>query len=143
MNIRLKQRFKLYQVSIIFSLLFTLVGFSYNTWRLQQSELNNNIRTASFEVLTTLAELEQLVYIAHYDQHLNEGNPRKGWIKVGLINDLSLLTNTSVQVQAQQLHEVWHKNWHLMAESNQATEHIVMAINEVRNEVKILLKSLQ
>ena len=77
------RRVNLYKVTIVLSVLFTLVGFSYNVWRMEVSEKNNNIRTASFEILINLSSLEQLVYAAYYDDDLKEGNPRKGWVTVG------------------------------------------------------------
>ena len=41
---------------------------------MEVSENNNNIRTASFEMLINLSSLEQLVYSAYYDNDLKEGN---------------------------------------------------------------------
>lgn len=62
-------------------LVFAVIGFSYNAWRLESSEKNNNVRLAAFTVITELAQLEQLVYAAHYDQDPVNGSPRKGWVK--------------------------------------------------------------
>ena len=67
----------LYQLTVIFSVLFALLGFTYNVWRMEVTEENSNIRTASFEVLLTLSSLEQLVYSAHYDGDEQEGNPHE------------------------------------------------------------------
>ena len=133
----------LYQVTVIFSVLFALLGFTYNVWRMEVTEENSNIRTASFEVLLTLSSLEQLVYSAHYDGDEQEGNPRKGWVKVGLIEDLSMLTTDSVQAQAAALKTVWTDNWATMMDDRHAADQIVSAIDSTRTELKRVLKSLE
>ena len=133
----------LYQVTVIFSVLFALLGFTYNVWRMEVTEENSNIRTASFEVLLTLSSLEQLVYSAHYDGDEQEGNPRKGWVKVGLIEDLSMLTTDSVQAQAAALKTVWTDNWATMMDDRHSADQIVSAIDSTRTELKRALKSLE
>tara|TARA_B110000503_G_scaffold122831_1_gene187846 strand:- start:231 stop:662 length:432 start_codon:yes stop_codon:yes gene_type:complete len=133
----------LYQVTVIFSVLFALLGFTYNVWRMEVTEENSNIRTASFEVLLTLSSLEQLVYSAHYDGDEQEGNPRKGWVKVGLIEDLSMLTTDSVQAQAAALKTVWTDNWATMMDDRHSADQIVSAIDSTRTELKRVLKSLE
>ncbi|MBQ4837893.1 MULTISPECIES: hypothetical protein [Pseudoalteromonas] len=140
---KIQQKLQLYQISVIFSMLFALVGFSYNTWRLEVSEYNNNVRLASFEILKELAALEQLLYVAHYDQDMQSASPRKGWIKVGLIKDFSYLTNKQVQVGATNLQKTWSQNWENISTSNQSVELIVNDIDEVRASIKTLLTSLQ
>ena len=133
----------LYQVTVIFSVLFALLGFTYNVWRMEVTEENSNIRTASFEVLLTLSSLEQLVYSAHYDADEQEGNPRKGWVKVGLIKDLSMLTTDSVQAQAAALKTVWTDNWATMMDDRHSADQIVSAIDSTRTELKRVLTSLE
>lgn len=132
----------LYQATVIFSVLFSLIGFSYNVWRMEASEQNNNIRTASFEMLINLSDLEQLIYSAHYDQDLEAGNPRKGWVTVGLIVDLSALTNAKVGQESEKLRSVWSDNWAAMAEDKSSVDSMVVAIDAVRLEIKNLLNSL-
>jgi len=134
---------KLYYLAVIYSLLFTLLGFSYNVWRMEISEQNDTIRTASFEMLLELSSLEQLIYIAHYDGDLDEGSPRKGWVKVGLIADLSVLTDPSVELTAGDLRKTWAQNWDKVADDNDSVTDIVKAIDNVRSEIKRVLKSLE
>ena len=117
MDTQILKKLHLYQITVIFSVLFALLGFSYNVWRMEVSEENNNIRTACFEMLLELSALEQLVYIAHYDKNIDEGNPRKGWVKVGLIADLSVLTTESVEKQSVTLKKVWSAHWSTMKDS--------------------------
>ena len=105
----LPSRLHTYQLTAIFSLVFAIAGFSYNAWRMAESEHNNTIRTASFETLIQLSELEQLIYAAYYDKDINRGNPRQGWLAVGLISDLSYLSGTAEQQAATALTNTWEK----------------------------------
>ena len=139
---QVNKKLHLYQATVILSVLFAFIGFSYNVWRMEASEHNNNVRTACFEMLVELSTLEQLVYIAHYDGDLKEGSPRKGWVKIRLLNDLSVLTSTSVEQQADKLKTVWSKQWETMADNQTSVENIVNAIDDVRAEIKTVLRSL-
>ena len=120
-----------------------VVGFSYNAWRMELTEDNNNIRTASFEVLTELSELEQVIYAAHYDKNLQDGNPRKAWVKVGLIVDLSSLISAQVEKDASDLKNLWSKNWHLVKDDESVTKKLVVQMDKVRISIKNDLKNLQ
>jgi len=132
-----------YQVAVIASLLFALLGFSYNVWRMEVTEENANTRTACFEMLLVLSELEQLVYSAHYDKNIIEGSPRKGWVKVGLTVDLSVLTTKKVKDSAHKLKEVWSTHWESIDNNEQSVESIIFSIENSRTEIKMLLKELK
>lgn len=132
-----------YQVAVIASLMFALLGFSYNVWRMEITEENANTRTACFELLLVLSELEQLVYSAHYDKNALEGSPRKGWVKVGLTEDLSVLTTKSVKDSALKLKEVWSAHWESIENDEQSVQAIVYSIDSARTEIKMLLKDLK
>ncbi len=133
----------IYRLAVIFSMLFALVGFSYNVWRMEVSERNNNTRTACFELLLTLASLEQLVYRAHYDQDPVEGNPRKGWVQVGLIVDLSAMTTPDVEAAARELHASWSQHWQTLPTERSAADAIVVRIDDVRGRIKQVLATLE
>ena len=143
MDIQVIKKLHLYQLTVIFSVLFALAGFSYNVWRMEVSEQNNNIRTACFEMLLELSTLEQLVYTAHYDSDVKEGSPRKGWVKVGLIADLSVLTTDSVEKKASTLKKVWSTHWSTMVNNKDSVDEIVNAIDSVRSEIKQVFNSLE
>ena len=136
------KRFNSYYFTAILGLVFAVIGFSYNAWRLEASEKNNTIRMAAFTVISDLAQLERVVYAAHYDKDQINGNPRKGWVKVGLIVDLSYLIDDSVKVKAYILRQEWQKNWQIMHEDRQATNQLINVIDETRNEIKRVLSSL-
>ncbi|QLE84906.1 MULTISPECIES: hypothetical protein [Shewanella] len=136
-------RRQLFQFTALFSMLFALVGFSYNVWRMEISEHNNTMRAASFELLLQLSELEAIVYAAHYDKDPIGGNPRKGWIKVNLVFDLSMITTVPLQQQSQQLKNVWQQHWSSMAQDQQSASAIITEIDNSRASVRQLLASLQ
>lgn len=138
----LQTRLKVYQATALFSVLFALLGFSYNVWRLEVTEHNSNVRSAAFELLLQLAELEQLVYAAHYDQNEERGNPRDGWVKVGLVNDLGTSCSDSVTQSAAALRAVWSDNWDKMPSEREAADAIVAAIDGTRAEVQRVLATL-
>ncbi|MCW8833082.1 MAG: hypothetical protein OQK09_02785 [Colwellia sp.] len=135
-------KLNLYQITLIFSMFFALLGFSYNVWRMEVSEENSNIRMACFEMLLELSSLEQLIYVAHYDGDEKTASPRKGWVKVALIADLSVLTSASVTKQSLILKEVWSQHWQLMLDNESSVVEIVNAIDDVRAEIKQTLHLL-
>lgn len=139
----LKSKLKVFYITSVFSMIFAVLGFSYNAWRLELSEDNNNIRTAAFEVLLQLSELEQIIYAAHYDKDAEQGNPRKAWVKIGLINDLSALIGKQVMIDAAELKRLWSESWQVIEASEQATNNMVSAIDEVRKSIKVALESLE
>jgi hypothetical protein len=131
-----------YYLATIVSIVFALAGFSYNLWRLEVSEANNTVRTAAFEVLKELAALEQLVYAAHYDKNTEQGNPRIGWVKVGLIVDLSQLIDEPVNQQALLLKTVWQSHWAHIIQNRDSADTVVRAIEAVRHTLSQTLKAL-
>ncbi len=138
----LKRRLNVYQATALFSVLFALMGFSYNVWRMEITEQNANVRDASFAILLELAELELLVFAAHYDKDTETGNPRVGWVKVGLIIDLSIPCGDMVNPKADHLRSVWAANWARMADDREAAVAILDAIDETRVSVRDVLRAL-
>ena len=132
-----------YRFTLVLSLVFALAGFSYNVWRLEVSESNNTIRSAAVELLLQLAELEQVVYAAHYDNDLDKGNPRQGWVKVGLIRDLSLISGEKIHGNARGLHEVWSDQWSGLGKQQLAADEIIQAIDQTRAAINNRLLQLQ
>lgn len=136
-------KLRLYYLTAVFSLVFSLLGFSYNAWRMEVSEDNSNVREAAFEVLKELGALEQLVYVLHYDHDQENGNPRKGWVKVGLIQDLAMLVSPQAKQSAIQLQQVWSKQWAQLGIDQAANDAVVAQIEQVRQQVKVVLLALK
>jgi hypothetical protein len=139
----LESKLRIYYITAIFSVIFAIVGFSYNAWRLEVTEDNSNIRAASFRVLSELAELEQIIYALHYDKDSKEGSPRKGWVKVGLIVDLSSLISHASEKKAKKLKDLWNNSWSVIENSNEASMLLIEEIDSVRNEIKFTLNELK
>ena len=138
----LENKLKSYYITAVLGVVFAIVGFSYNAWRMEVTEDNSNIRTAAFSVLTELAELEQIIYAAHYDKDTVAGNPRKGWVKIGLIVDLSILVSEPVNIASERLKSIWSYQWQDIASDIEATDKTIAEIDKVRAEIKQTLKSL-
>ncbi|MCF1427661.1 MAG: hypothetical protein LPH21_09460 [Shewanella sp.] len=134
---------QIFRITALFSMIFALVGFSYNVWRLEVTEQNATVRSAAFEVLKEMADLELIVYAAHYDKDTVVGNPRKGWVKVGIIQDLALLMPADVQQAATNIKRVWQNNWTDMREDNNAAMEIVTSLDAARAQIRLVVVSLQ
>lgn len=136
------KRLKVYQITSIISILLTLIGFSYNVYRLEQTEINSNIRTSSFEMLKELANLEQIVYAAYYEKDTKLGNPRTGWVKVGIIVDLSIICFQKNSMETNQLYKAWQENWSQINNNIESVDKIINSIDKVRKEIRIVLQNL-
>jgi len=128
----------------LISLVVALGSLSYNTWRNERTEYNRNIRTAAFELLGKLAELERVAFLAHYDRDKSAGNPRTGWTYVLVIRDLSTLVPAPVPARAAELQSVWGANWEQLGRDDEmAVTRIDDAIGSVREATLTTLKSLR
>lgn len=127
----------------IISLVLAILSLSYNTWRNERTEYNRNIRQAGFELLVTLGEVHQIVFFLHYDQDEDRGNPRLGWAKVLLINDLSTIMPPSVEAAADSLSTTWGTDWAVLGDDELAAQRVSRAVDGVREatiEALALLK---
>ncbi|GLS82046.1 hypothetical protein [Paraferrimonas haliotis] len=138
----LSKRLATYQATAIFSIVFALLGFSYNAWRLEASEHNTTVRTASFEILVQLSEFERVLYAAHYDNDPTLGNPRAGWVKLGIVNDLAPLVSTSVQSHSQLLTQAWQSNWQRLGQESTAITTIEEQKQALRMQIQRELAQL-
>lgn len=124
------------------SLLFALVGFSYNVWRLELSESNTTVRTACFQMILELAKLEQIIYANVYDHDLEEGSPRKAWVKVGVIVELSHFTSNDIQASAQHLHTVWSENSKHLSQKHSVNA-VIKQMDNVREDIQAIIQTLR
>lgn len=126
----------------IISLLVALSSLGYNTWRNELTEHNRNIRTASFEVLKALGELQVIADHAHYDRDRERGNPITGWGRVTLIRDLCSVIPGQARLSASRLHATWGEHWASLGETDTGIEPITRDVNRVRDAVMTALVSL-
>jgi len=100
-------QFKRNTVALI-SLVVAITSLAYNTWRNEYTERNRNLRFAAFEILLTLSELEELVFVNFYDCDSSlRGGPRSGWTKLLTIEDLSLVLEDEMPPNVDRLREAW------------------------------------
>ena len=128
----LRQQLRDNAVALI-SLAVAISSLSYNTWRNERTEANRNVRTATFELLMRLADLERVTYLAQYDRDARGGNPRVGWTYVLAIRDLASVVPAPVPAEAAALQKIWSENWEgLGAQDETAVTRIDDAIGAVR-----------
>ena len=126
------------------SLVVALFSVSYGTWRDERTEYNRNIRAATFEILTKLADFERTVFLAHYDHDMASGNPRIGWTDVIVIHDLAAVAPAPLESKAATLRDVWRDNWeHLGGEDETSVEHIETAVEDLRQATLGTLRGLR
>ena len=96
----------------LISLVVALTSLGYNTWRNEHSEFNRNQRQASFQLLGKLGELQELVFLNHYDCNQTlRGTMRSGWVVLQTIEDLTLVLEGMPTDNVETLREVWQSSW--------------------------------
>jgi len=126
------------------SLAIALTSLGYNTWRNERTERNRNVRTATFELLMRLADLERIVFLAQYEHDARGGSPRVGWTYVLAIRDLAVLAPPPLPQQAEELQRTWGANWEALGrEDEQAVNRIDDAIGSLRSSSLATLKTLR
>jgi hypothetical protein len=139
----LRQQLRSNTVALI-SLVVALGSLGYNTWRNERTEHNRNIRTATFEILTKLAELERVVFLAQYDHDAASGSPRTGWTYVLVIRDLAAVAPQPVATRSAELQQAWAENWEGLGKADEvAVNRIDDAIGGLREASLATLKTLR
>ncbi len=136
------QQLKVNTVALI-SLITAIVGISYNTWRDQQNEVNDNMRKAAFEVLTDLGELQTIVNYAHFQQDSARGDPIEGWKHVVMVRDLGRLLTPDAAKSAENLYISWQGNWENLGTDKQTELLISKQITQTRKAVLTTIDGLK
>jgi len=131
-----------YQIIVILSFIFGALGFIYNNWRYEHNEYNTNVRTASFQMIQELAALEQNIYANHYDKDTQKGSPRDGWVKVGLIDNLSIFISSECKAKSNKLQSTWKEHWGKISEDQNVTDTLVKEIDDIRSATRKVLEEL-
>lgn len=126
----------------LISLTVALASLGYNTWRNEATEANRNQRTAAFQLLLQAGELQELVFLAHYDRDAMRGNPRRGWALVLTIRDLSEVLPGDSRRAAAELHERWQAHWSRLGDEQASADTVIAGIDAVRTQTQALLRSL-
>lgn len=126
----------------IISLVVALSSLGYNTYRNEATENNRNIRTASFEVLKALGELQIIADHAHYEMDAVQGSSITGWGRVLLIRDLCRVISETTTDSSLELHKVWGNNWSGLGEQSDSIKAVTGQIDRVREDVLTALAAL-
>ena len=127
----------------LISLAIAITSLGYNTWRNEASEHNRNQRLVSIEILLMLGDLQHLTLDRHYGKDVNRpALLRTGWAKVLTIKDLAQLAEGSVPESAANLYETWNKDSNLLGVDVEGKDRIIVALEVVRSDTHIVLKSL-
>jgi hypothetical protein len=127
----------------IISLFVALSGLFYNTWRNELTEHNRNVRSAGFQMILTIGELQQIVFFSHYDQDAERGSPRAGWSRVLLLDDLSGFMPPSVTLATDELLATWESEWSGLGQDDAAEQQITASIDRLRGETRKALADLE
>ncbi len=140
----LKEKLAHHSLSII-SVFIAVIALTYNTWRSDTTEYNRNIRTASFELIQELGELQNITNQLHFGQ-LKQGRRNEllinGWGNIALIEDLSALLPKQIREQTELLKTSWHKESEQLGESEESESKISTQISSTRSASRQLLLSL-
>ena len=127
----------------LISLATALTGLSYNSWRNQQNEINDNMRNAAFVVLSDLGELQTIVNYAHFEADNARGNPIDGWKHVIMIRDLSRLLKPEAKKAGETLYIHWQTNWQNIDQDKKTEALISNQITSTRKAVLSTIDSLE
>lgn len=128
----------------LISLTVAISSLSYNTWRNEETESNRNQRVAAFEILMKLGELQQVVFLHHYDRDTrNRGNPRLGWTYVLTIRDLTRVLPPPLPAQGDELVAIWSSNWEGLETDKSSVDTVLAEIEVTRTDMLGLLQSLE
>ena len=128
----------------LISLIIALSSLGYTTWRNEKTEDNRNQRYAAFEILSTLNELQLVVFHRRYDRDLSDkGNARVGWTYALTINDLAQVLPPPLPEQAKDLLHVWENNWEHLEEQAASADALTTSMDNMRATTLTLLKALE
>lgn len=148
----------------LISLVLAITSLSYNTWRNETSEMQRNWRDASFQILTELGELNQIILMRRYFSNLDgtqglssdqvDSIPQpenwvRGWGSVTMMRDLSAVMPKPLPEQGQQLFDYWQRHAGALHDRSdpeareQAAEILLGSIEELRVTVVNLISDLR
>ena len=128
----------------LISLTVALFSVSHSTWRNERTEYNRNVRAATFQLLAKLADFERIVFLAHYDRDLANGNPRIGWTDVIVIHDLASVAPAPLETKAAKLRDVWRDNWEqLGSDKEDSVDRIEASVEDLRQATLSALRGLK
>lgn len=143
MNTPIRAQLKQNAVAII-SLIIAIIALTYTAWREEVTEKNRNTRTAAFEVLKNLGQLQVVIDYARFGSNeIAMGNPILGWGYIALIGDLGEVLPEPIPERTQALIKTWRENWEQIEHSDEAVEKITHEVDSSRDAVLGIIKKLK
>jgi hypothetical protein len=130
-------------VVAIVSVFVALGGLTYSTWRNERTEANRNTRTAAFEVLKTLGDLQLVVDYAYYRKDPARGDAAMGWRRVQCIKDLAQIVPSPGPEDAERLLQTWRTNVETLATDSQSAAEISNEIYTTRQDLVLIIRGLR
>lgn len=124
------------------SLAIAIIALYHNERLYQKSEYNRNVRTAAFEVLIHLGELQQVVNAIHYNHSANQQLLMQGWGHIALISDLAQLISNPVPTASSGLLMAWKENVESLKETSSA-DSVSQQIDATRQSILTVIKELR
>ena len=123
--------------------MIAISALSYNSWRNELSEQNRNIRYAGFEIIKETAKLQQFFDQTTFESENHKSKlPIEGWVKIRLIQSLSVFMNIEVQNQANYLFSKWQDGWQKLKSNKKVNSDLSIIIDNLVNEVRLELSLL-
>ncbi|MBT8062926.1 MAG: hypothetical protein HKO64_03770 [Xanthomonadales bacterium] len=141
----------------LISLVIAVGSLAYNTWRNETTEAQRNTRHASFRVLESLGELQQVADY-HYYFVENEGSDDgeqwlRGWGQVTLVRDLTMVMPGTAPEAGLAIYQLWESRFSQLDDRDsqgrrtpqamEAKDEIIQGIEDTRTAVIRVLRSLE
>jgi hypothetical protein len=113
----------------LISLVIAVTALAYNTWRNETSEEQRNIRHASFRVLESLGELQQVVDMRYYYLPFEANSKQEGELRISgfgsaaLIRDLTMLLPEPAPEAGEALHAAWLDSFDRLDDLDESGQH--------------------
>lgn len=143
----------------LISLFIAVSSLGYNTWRNEKTEEQRNVRHASFRVLESLGELQQVVDYRYYYLPFDPNGQQEGELRLqgfghaAMVHDLMMLMPAPAPEAGDSLHQSWLQHFSKLdalddqgrhtAAAATAGREINASIERARKAVLAVLKSLE
>ncbi|HMB37566.1 MAG TPA: hypothetical protein VKO85_00670 [Wenzhouxiangellaceae bacterium] len=148
----------------LISLVLAITSLGYNTWRNETTEVQRNWRDASFQILTEIGELNQIILMRRYfsgegdTQSTSSGadsaipQPEswvRGWGNVTMVRDISTVMPEPLPEQGQQLFDRWQRHARALHDQSdpeareEAADTLLGSIEQMRITVVNLISELR
>ena len=121
-------------------LLIAVTTLLYSGYRAELNQQNQTARSAGFELLKALNDLQMIIDAQRYTPK-NAPNFLDGWNKILRIDDMSDFINPTVQHQADLLHKEWQEHFENL-QSDTSNKALTIAIQSTRTSLKEAIHNL-